>query len=164
MRFGVTLKEAAAASAYWAVKEMVKPRVDAAPGRRRFRAPSSDSSTTSSDDEDDADSDSTLMGSDRSAHAATSALGTLQLTAKSRQELVKQVERACERKAAQAVTGSGAYQALCETLQRARQDAEAQLRRLDVVQSRPVEEMDVLRKQQQLEREAAAKLQQVETE
>ncbi|KAL3660941.1 hypothetical protein V7S43_013957 [Phytophthora oleae] len=161
MRFGVALEDEAPA-AYCGVQEVQKPRAVASPCRRRFRAPSSDSSTTSSDGED-SDSDAALNDSDRNVHAATTALATLQLTAKTRQELVKQVERACERKAVQAVTGSGAYQQLCETLQRARQDAEALLRRLESGTDRSMEEMSVLRKQKQLEREAAVKLQQIRT-
>lgn len=170
MRLGaLALDEQPAAASYYDVQDVEKPRADAA-GRRRLRAPSADSSTTSSDDEDDEDdddvsegSDSRLAASDSSVHAATAALGTLQLTAKSRQELVKQVERSCERKAVQAVTSSGAYKALCQTLQSARQDADAQLRRVNADSARSGEQMDVLREQQQLEREASAKLQQVST-
>ncbi|KAE9220949.1 hypothetical protein PF005_g7286 [Phytophthora fragariae] len=142
------------AASYYDVQDVEKPRADAA-SRRRMRAPSADSATTSSDEEDEyADADSRLA-------AATAALGTLQLTAKSRQELVKQVERSCERKAVQAVTSSGAYRALCETLQRARQDADAQLRRVNADSARGGEQMDVIREQQQLEREASVKLQQI---
>ncbi|POM68923.1 hypothetical protein PHPALM_14849, partial [Phytophthora palmivora] len=160
MRFDILEEEEAPVCAYWGVQDVQKARTDPSPGRRRFRAPSSDSSTTSSDEED-AVSDSELEGSDRDVHAATSALATLQLTAKSRQELVKQVERACERKAVLAVTGSDTYQTLCEKLQRARQDAEAALSRLDRSSGKSGDDMDVLRKQQQLEREATAKLQQL---
>jgi hypothetical protein len=142
MRFGVALEEAEP----WPLQDVEKPR---APGRRRFRAPSEDSSTSSSDGED-----ATLTD----GHAAAS---SLQLTAKTRQELVTQVERACERKAVQAVTGSKAYKALCQTLQRARQDAEAQLRMLDLGTAGHGEGLDVVREQQQLERQSAVKLQQV---
>ncbi|GMF10815.1 unnamed protein product [Phytophthora lilii] len=147
MRFGVARQEELAAPAgsradLLALQEVEKPRADGLAGRRRFRAPSVDGSATSSDDED---------------APPASALATLQLTAKSRQELVTQVERACERKAVQAVTGSGAYRALVETLQRARQDAEAQLRRLDL----NADDADKLRQQQLLEKQASTKLQQV---
>ncbi|KAG1699270.1 hypothetical protein DVH05_014187 [Phytophthora capsici] len=158
MRFGVALEDDAA---YCGLQEVQKPRTVASPSRRRFRAPSSDSCTSSSDGED-SDSDAALNDSDRGVDGAVSALGMLQLTAKTRQDLVEQVERACERKAVQAVTGSGAYKKLCETLQRARQDAEVQLRRLEGT-DRSTEDMSVLRKQQQLEKEAAVKLQQIRT-
>ncbi|CAI5743962.1 unnamed protein product [Peronospora destructor] len=129
---------------------------DAALGRRRFRAPSLDSSTTSSDDEK-----SLIHRDSTGQNQVVLALEMLQLTGNSRQELVKQVKRLCERKAAQSVAGSEAYQMLCETLQRAREEAEAQLRRLDVDKEGMEEEMDVLRKQQQLGREATVKLQQI---
>ncbi|CAI5711820.1 unnamed protein product [Peronospora effusa] len=163
MRFGVALKEevalsalTATTSAYWDIQGIQQCCVDVAEGRRRFRAPSLDSSTTSSDDE------KSLLHSDvNNRNAAVLALETLQLTDNSRHELVKQVERLCERKAAQSVASSEAYQVLCETLQRAREKAEGQLRRLDVDKEGVGEEMDVLRKQQQLEREATVKLQQI---
>ncbi|KAK1931576.1 Nucleoporin GLE1 [Phytophthora citrophthora] len=156
MRFGVALEDEAP-GVYCDLQEVQKPRTVTSSCRRRFRAPSSDSSTSSSDGED---SDEALNDSKRSVDSAASALGMLQLTAKTRQDLVEQVERACERKAVQAVTGSGAYKQLCETLQRARQDAEAQLRHLGG-NDRSMEEMGVLRKQQQLEREGEAKLQKI---
>lgn len=49
-------------------------------------------------------------------------------------ELLHHVERTCEIKAVHAVNSSRAYQLLCETLQRARADAEAKLKRVDATQ------------------------------
>ncbi|KAI9905329.1 hypothetical protein PsorP6_013546 [Peronosclerospora sorghi] len=168
MRFGVRGEEEAApsslASVYSKVSTVQKTRPDAATICTRLRAPSLDSSTASSIDEDDEDSDSSLLGNDSNVYAATSALEMMTLSTRSRQELVKQVERACERKAVLAVTGSEAYQALCETLQRARQDAEAQLQRLDKDQEINFDDVDTLKKQQQLERAAKAKLEQIHSQ
>ncbi|KAF4318796.1 hypothetical protein JM18_005995 [Phytophthora kernoviae] len=170
MRFGVPHEEEAGEQCSSAprgvfdnAQSVEKPRAHAISGRGRFRAPSFSSSTTYSDDEDESESDSESSSSDdHSVHETTSALQTLQLTARTRQELVKQVERACERKAVQAVTGSGAYQALCETLQRARQDAEDQLQRVDT--ARNGQEVDVLQKHKELERRATNKLQQIRSQ
>ncbi|CAH0480773.1 unnamed protein product [Peronospora belbahrii] len=167
MRFTVTFEDetlpmarAAASYTYWDVQGMQKPMNHTDTGRRRLRAPSLDSTTTPSDEDDD-ELNSTLMDNSFHVHTATSALERMQLTNNTRQELLKQVERTCERKAVQSVTGSEAYQALCETLQRARQDAEAQLQRLEAKEEGEKEEIDLLRKQEELERETTAKLQQI---
>lgn len=52
-----------------------------------------------------------------------------------RVELLDQVERSCEIKAVNAVNSSPAYQVLCETLQKARAEAEAKLKRVDATQN-----------------------------
>ncbi|TDH67812.1 hypothetical protein CCR75_004820 [Bremia lactucae] len=114
MRFGVDEEIVTTRALEKAPKALLR-RESCAINTQRFRAPSSDSLRTSSDEEDS--SRSLLSMSYNPRH----------LTRKSRRELLKQVERACEHKAVIAVTSSKAYKVLCETLQRARQDAEAQL-------------------------------------
>ncbi|CEG47718.1 nucleoporin gle1 [Plasmopara halstedii] len=165
MRFGVESEGDNApptgTSAFWKKQDIQKPCRNAAIIPRRFRAPSSSSSSTTSDDEDSAESDLAVANISRGVRALTSSLTTLQLNTKSRQELLRQVERACERKAVQLVTASQAYQALCETLQRARQDAEIQLQQLNAGSLNFEDDVNVVREQQQLESEAAAKLQQI---
>lgn len=61
-------------------------------------------------------------------------------------ELLHHVERTCEIKAVQAVNSSPAYQLLCETLQKARVDAEAKLKRVDATQNDDAVFQSMLRK------------------
>lgn len=63
-----------------------------------------------------------------------------------RAELLHHVERTCEIKAVHAVNSSPAYQLLCETLQKARADAEAKLKRVDATQNDDAVFQSILRK------------------
>lgn len=56
------------------------------------------------------------------------------------------MERACEARAVRAVSSSRAYQLLCDTLQAARADAEAKLRRVDATQHDDAVFQTILRK------------------
>ncbi|DBA04151.1 TPA: hypothetical protein N0F65_004259 [Lagenidium giganteum] len=87
----------------------------------RLRAPSFD----------DSDTDSSDSGRTTPVTPRAEALQGVALTGKSREELLRLVERSCELKATQKVNDSPAYQALCETLQRARAQAELAIKRED---------------------------------
>uniref|UniRef100_M4BSI4 Uncharacterized protein n=1 Tax=Hyaloperonospora arabidopsidis (strain Emoy2) TaxID=559515 RepID=M4BSI4_HYAAE len=135
--------------------------------RRRLRPPDCGDSSALFDDEiDDENVENKwpATGLFQGNCAASVALETVHWTDTSRQEFVKQLERACERRAVQKVAGSDAYQTLCQTLQQARQDADVALERLLIGQNkRDEQELEVLRHEQlQLEEgRARTKLQQV---
>ncbi|CAI5711196.1 unnamed protein product [Hyaloperonospora brassicae] len=156
MRFSVTdvapTARSNAVRACYDGRETLPLSLDSSVRRRSLRPPDCFDSSATLDDENDDDetvgAKQTATGLFQDVCTASMGLETVQRTSASRQELVKQLERACERRAAQAVAGSDAYQTLCQTLQQARQDADVALERLLIGQSKSEEQdLDVLRQE-----------------
>lgn len=116
----------------------------------RLRAPSESTSDSSDAESDDAD-DFTLL-------EPAKAVPTL--SAVSRQDLLRRVERSCEKRALDAVTASAAYLSLCDTLKNARIDAERHLDHALQRQDAPIQST-VRRKHAEMEAKAKEQLEQV---